>query len=103
MEDAFYWFAYNFGDMNKFVRAHLVGIDAAVFDSLISVLVQFVYLWRIWKLSKWRAIPIITAGVGLLQWFRDQYLKINATDCSRILCWWTHGWYHRKLKRLYNQ
>ncbi|KAF9445258.1 hypothetical protein P691DRAFT_630363, partial [Macrolepiota fuliginosa MF-IS2] len=52
MDDAFFWFAYNFGDLKKIYDVHLAAIDIPVLDAVIALIVQMVYCWRIWVLSK---------------------------------------------------
>ncbi|KAF9445257.1 hypothetical protein P691DRAFT_777703 [Macrolepiota fuliginosa MF-IS2] len=66
MDDAFFWFAYNFGDLNKVYEFHLAAIDIPTLDAVIALIVQLVYCWRIWVLSEWRIIPILTGFLALL-------------------------------------
>lgn len=63
MEDAFFWFAYNFGDTDKIYELHSSGIDIPLLDAVMALTVQLVYCWRIWVLSRWRVVPILTALV----------------------------------------
>jgi hypothetical protein len=66
MEDGFFWFSYHYGDATSLYDFHFVGIDILVIDSIIGLLVQFVYCWGIWRLSRWRVIPLLTALVSLV-------------------------------------
>ncbi len=63
MIDAFRWFVFNFGNYETLLHSGLSGTDAAVVDGLIAMTVQIVYSWRIWMLSKWRALPVAIALV----------------------------------------
>lgn len=63
MIDALHWFVYHFGDYEALSRSGLSGIDAPVMDGLIAMIVQFVYCWRVWVLSEWRAFPVFIALV----------------------------------------
>lgn len=63
MKDAFNWFVFNFGSYDALLHSGLSGIDAPVMDGIIAIIVQFVYCWRVWVLSKWRVFPAIIALV----------------------------------------
>jgi hypothetical protein len=64
MDDAFYWFAYNFGNVSKLYEFHASGFNIPALDAIVALLVQGVYCWRIWALTQWKVIPIITALVS---------------------------------------
>ncbi len=63
MFDAFHWFVFNFGNNEALLHSGLLGIDAPVMDGLIALIVQFVYYWRVWILSRWRIFPAFIALV----------------------------------------
>jgi hypothetical protein len=64
MVDGFFWFGDHYGDMTTLVESRFGGIDTAACDAAIALLVQFVYCWRIWKLSQWKITPVLTASVS---------------------------------------
>lgn len=66
MEDAFFWFAYHFGDIGKVYQFHFAAFDVPTLDAIIALIVQMVYCWRIWVLSKWRVMPVLTALVRVI-------------------------------------
>lgn len=65
VDDIFFWFVYNFGDAQKLLAFHWA-FDIPALDAVIGFIVQAVYCWRIWVLSGWRLLPILTAVVSLL-------------------------------------
>lgn len=65
MDDAFFWFVYNFGDFTALFRFNLASIDGPVLGSTITFTVQLVYCWRLWILGKWKALPIVFALLAL--------------------------------------
>jgi hypothetical protein len=65
MVDGFHWFVYDFGDYDALLDFKLSSIDSPIFDAVIAFVVQLVYCWRIWLLSKWRVFPCIIAFVSL--------------------------------------
>ncbi len=97
MKDAFHWFVFNFGNYDALLHSGLSGIDAPVMDGIIAIIVQFVYCWRVWVLSKWRVFP---AFIALVSWrfsspIRTQFSLRAITalpwsrcqrDDSRYLC-----------------
>ncbi|KAJ3565503.1 hypothetical protein NP233_g7591 [Leucocoprinus birnbaumii] len=66
MDDAFFWFVYNFGDFSALFSFNLASIDGPVLDAIITFTVQLVYCWRLWKLGKWRVLPILSAALALI-------------------------------------
>lgn len=66
MDDAFFWFVYNFGDFTALFKFNLASIDGPVLDSIITLTVQLVYCWRLWILGGWKVLPIISALLALV-------------------------------------
>ncbi|KAJ3575667.1 hypothetical protein NP233_g948 [Leucocoprinus birnbaumii] len=66
MDDAFFWFVYHFGDYSAALDPNLASISGPFLDASIAFTVQLVYCWRLWKLGKQRALPIICAILALL-------------------------------------
>jgi hypothetical protein len=57
--DAFHWFVYGFGNMERLDEPFLNSWDVPVLDSIISLVVQAFYCWRIYFLRKTMVIPIL--------------------------------------------
>ncbi|KAJ3575676.1 hypothetical protein NP233_g947 [Leucocoprinus birnbaumii] len=66
MDDAFFWFVYHFGDYSALFNHNLASISGPFLDAIITFTVQMVYCWRLWKLGKQRALPMICAILALL-------------------------------------
>jgi len=64
MVDCFEWFVYDFGNYENLRMFKLSSIDSPILNGVIIFLVQLVYCWRIWVLSKWRVLPGVIAFVG---------------------------------------
>jgi hypothetical protein len=50
--DLYYWFASGFGDMNHLASPYASSFDAPIMGSLVSLCVQFFFVYRIWVLGK---------------------------------------------------
>ncbi|KAF8197767.1 hypothetical protein K438DRAFT_1759888 [Mycena galopus ATCC 62051] len=57
--DAFHWFVYGFGNLILADQTFLNSWDVPVLDSVISVIVQAFYCWRIHILRKGLSIPLV--------------------------------------------
>lgn len=66
MDDVFFWFVYNFGDFPKLFEFNLAAIDGPLLDAIITFTVQLVYCWRLWKIGRWKVLPIVTAVLALV-------------------------------------
>jgi len=60
--DLYYWFASGFGDMNHLASPYASPFDMLIMGSLVSLCVQFFFVYQIWVLGKratwWLCIPI---------------------------------------------
>ncbi|KAJ7669729.1 hypothetical protein B0H17DRAFT_1209589 [Mycena rosella] len=65
--DAFHWFVYGFGNSLQLDEPFLNSWDAPVIDSVISLIVQASYCWRIYILRKGVVIPVLILIVSLAQ------------------------------------
>ncbi|KAJ6490938.1 hypothetical protein C8R45DRAFT_1137870 [Mycena sanguinolenta] len=65
--DAFHWFVYGFGNLILVDQTFLNSWDAPVLDSVISLIVQSFYCWRIYILRKGLLIPLAILLVSLTQ------------------------------------
>jgi hypothetical protein len=57
--DAFHWFVYGFGNSLQLDEPFLNSWDIPVIDSIISLIVQAFYCWRIYILRKGVVIPVL--------------------------------------------
>lgn len=57
--DVHYWFIQNFGDAKRLESSHYAPIDIAIIDSIISLVVQEYFCYRIWTLNKRLLWPCI--------------------------------------------
>lgn len=93
VEDTFFWFAYNFGDIDKIYQFHFASIDVPLIDAVVAFTVQMVYCWRIWVLSRWRVVPtLITLVHSASSFLFFGHLTKVALDCPpgrsiRSSCW----------------
>ncbi|KAJ7479382.1 hypothetical protein B0H11DRAFT_2027223 [Mycena galericulata] len=65
--DAFHWFVYGFGNSAQLDEPFLNSWDVPVIDSVISLIVQAFYCWRIYVLRKGVVIPVLILLVSLSQ------------------------------------
>jgi len=65
MDDTFFYFVYGFGDVGRLFDLHWA-FDVPTLDAIIGLVVQGVYCWRIWVLSGWRVIPIVSGLIALM-------------------------------------
>ncbi|KAF8875054.1 hypothetical protein BD779DRAFT_1450397, partial [Infundibulicybe gibba] len=50
--DAFHWFAFGFGNMDRLAEFFLSNIDTPILGSVVAFVVQLVFCGRIWALGK---------------------------------------------------
>ncbi|KAJ6573097.1 hypothetical protein DFH09DRAFT_1312360 [Mycena vulgaris] len=65
--DAFHWFVYGFGNPLQLDEPFLNSWDVPVIDSVISLIVQAFYCWRIYFIRKGVVIPMLILLVSLSQ------------------------------------
>ncbi|KAJ7728049.1 hypothetical protein B0H16DRAFT_1470641 [Mycena metata] len=65
--DAFHWFVYGFGNPIQLDEPFFNSWDVPVLDSIISLIVQAFYCWRIYFLRKGVIIPVLILIVSLAQ------------------------------------
>ena len=58
--DACYWFIQGFGDFDRLFAVHYIPIDVAIMGSVISLVVQMYFCYRIWTLTRnlWLCVVI---------------------------------------------
>ncbi|KAL9715563.1 hypothetical protein Ac2012v2_000004 [Leucoagaricus gongylophorus] len=65
--DGFHWFVYGYGNLERLGEYYLANFDSPIISSLIAVISQGVYCWRIHHLSRWRISPFIIAFTSCCQ------------------------------------
>jgi hypothetical protein len=50
--DLYYWFIQGFGDVERLKDSHFAPIDIAIMHSIISLVVQEYFCYRIWTLNR---------------------------------------------------
>ena len=56
--DAFHWFVFGFGNMNRLDDTFLNSWDVVLIDSVVALIVQSFYCWRIYLLQESVILPI---------------------------------------------
>lgn len=56
--DAFHWFVFGFGNMNQLDEPFLNSWDVVLIDSVVALIVQSFYCWRIYLLQDSFILPI---------------------------------------------
>jgi hypothetical protein len=49
--DLYYWFVSGFGNMHHLNSPYLAGIDVPIIGSMVSLMVQYFFAYRVWILS----------------------------------------------------
>ena len=52
--DLYYWFVSGFGNLNHLASPHESGFDVPIIGTIVSLTVQFFFMYRIWVLSEKR-------------------------------------------------
>ena len=95
--DGFHWFVFGFGDMNRLGEFFLANIDTPIMSVIIALVVQGMYAWRVYILSRFRVITGLIIFVGAFAWCVivvrfDKRACVIVHPCTS--CW--RSWYwHR--------
>ncbi|KJA26288.1 hypothetical protein HYPSUDRAFT_36570 [Hypholoma sublateritium FD-334 SS-4] len=65
--DAFHWFVFGFGNMNRLDEPFLNSWDVVLIDSVVALIVQSFYCWRIYLLQDSLILPVFIVLVSLMQ------------------------------------
>ncbi|KAF9449485.1 hypothetical protein P691DRAFT_667400, partial [Macrolepiota fuliginosa MF-IS2] len=67
--DGFHWFVYGFGNVEQLSEFFLANFDSPMMGSVIALVVQLVYAWRVYHLSGLKSITglICLVSVSLLE------------------------------------
>ncbi|KAJ3569074.1 hypothetical protein NP233_g5290 [Leucocoprinus birnbaumii] len=79
MDDVFFWFVYNFGDLDKLFIFNVAAIDGPFLDAVITVTVQSVYCWRLWKIGGWKVLPVVAATLALVSAVGGMIAGVHST------------------------
>ncbi|RDX41806.1 hypothetical protein OH76DRAFT_1489198 [Lentinus brumalis] len=82
--DAFHWFVFGFGDMNRLNDTFLNSWDVPFLDAIIATIVQTFYCWRIWILTRSLVFPVIIFLVSLTQCGAGIATAIKAFQGGRL-------------------
>ncbi len=93
--DGFHWFVFGFGDMDRLGEFFLANFDSPMMSAVIAFVVQLVYAWRVFHLSKLRAITGIICVVRttfslLVESLKALYIFLVCRGSSG---WRTRNWY----------
>ena len=73
--DLYYWFAAGFGNPDHLFSSFLSFLDVPMMGSLVALIVQFFFVYRIWVLSekrgRWRYICIMICLVNSFSKYRN--------------------------------
>ena len=84
--DLYYWFASGFGDMNHLASPFASAFDAPIMGAVVSLCVQFFFVYRIWVLGKretWWLCILICLVTLLLVWSWDYLTIALVLTCRR--------------------
>ncbi|KXN91145.1 hypothetical protein AN958_02829 [Leucoagaricus sp. SymC.cos] len=65
--DGFHWFVYGYGNMDRLGEYYLANFDSPILCSIIALISQGVYCWRIYHLSQWKVPTFIIALAATCQ------------------------------------
>ncbi|KAJ6506926.1 hypothetical protein C8R45DRAFT_923083 [Mycena sanguinolenta] len=82
--DAFHWFVYGFGNLILADQTFLNSWDVPVLDSIISLIAQSFYCWRIYILRKGLRIPFAILLVSLTQFAAGIATGIKGHDLGQL-------------------
>lgn len=64
--DGFHWFVFGFGDMDRLGEFYLANFDSPMMSAVIAFVVQIMYAWRVYHLSKLRVVTGLICVVGFM-------------------------------------
>jgi len=82
--DAFHWFVYGFGNMAQLDETFLNSWDVPFLDSIISLVVQAFYCWRIYFLRKTIVVPVLILLVSITQCVAGIYTGVRAHQLGHL-------------------
>ncbi|KAJ7137302.1 hypothetical protein C8R46DRAFT_1234692 [Mycena filopes] len=82
--DAFHWFVYGFGNMDQLNDTFLNSWDVPLLDSVISLIVQIFYCWRIYVLRSSVIFPALIALVSVAQCAAGVVTAVKAHQLGKL-------------------
>ncbi|KAJ6494242.1 hypothetical protein C8R45DRAFT_987693 [Mycena sanguinolenta] len=82
--DAFHWFVYGFGNMAQLDQTFLNSWDVPVLDSIISLIVQAFYCWRIHLIRDTLIIPVLILAVSVTQCVAGIWTGVKAHQLGHL-------------------
>ncbi|KAJ7828711.1 hypothetical protein B0H13DRAFT_2373056 [Mycena leptocephala] len=82
--DAFHWFVYGFGNMDRLNDTFLNSWDVPLLDAVISLVVQGFYCWRIHVLRKSLFLPILIAMISVTQCVAGIVTAVKAHQLGKL-------------------
>ncbi|KAJ7510693.1 hypothetical protein B0H11DRAFT_1031544 [Mycena galericulata] len=82
--DAFHWFVYGFGNMDRLNDTFLNSWDVPLLDSVISLVVQVFYCWRILALRKSYLFPVLITMVSIVQCSAGVVTAVKAHQLGKL-------------------
>jgi len=82
--DAFHWFVYNYGNMDRLDDTFLNSWDVPLIDAVISLIVQVFYCWRIFVLRKSLVWPGLITVVSLTQCSFGIVTAVKANQLGKL-------------------
>ncbi|KAJ3566022.1 hypothetical protein NP233_g7262 [Leucocoprinus birnbaumii] len=79
MADIFFWFVRNYGDYQKMFVFNLAAVDGPLLDAIIAVTVQLVYCWRMWKIGRWKVLPLLSVACAVAACVGGMIAGIHST------------------------
>ena len=91
--DLYYWFAAGFGNIEKLTTPYASPFDVPIMGSLVSLSVQFFFVYRIWVLSEkrsWWLCAIICLVTSPSKSQNDLIILLVALHCRHVrgICSW---------------
>src|SRR6266404_9588384 len=78
--DVYYWFVTGFGNMDHLESPHASGFDVPIIGSVVSIVVQFFFVYRIWRLSK-KSAWLMCLVICIVS---RSYKSCNNTSCLKL-------------------
>lgn len=69
--DLYHWFASGFGNMDRLNAPHFSAFDVPIIGSIVSLVVQFFFVFRIWVLSRKTSWPLCFTICLVSRWYNS--------------------------------
>ena len=86
--DLYYWFVTGFGNMDHLNSPHLSGIDVPIMGSMVSLIVQLFFAYRVWvlsfKKSWWLCMIICIVSLSLISGPGSTTYSSHKSQCAIV-------------------